>query len=140
MEIEVRYFTRTGNTGKLAAAIADAVGTEAKDVSVPLTKQTDILFLGSSVYAAGVDDAVSTFIRENAAQIGTLVNFSTAAILSSTYKQVKKLADGMGISMAEEEFHCRGAFSVMHRNRPNEADLKNAASFAKTVVKKLGND
>lgn len=137
MNIAVRYYTKSGNTQKLAVAIADAVGVEAQDVSVPLTEKADILFLGSSVYAAGVDEAVKQFIAENKANIGKIYNFSTAAILSSTYKQVQKLAEENGIAMAEQEFHCRGSFSVMHRNRPNAADLQNVTEFAKNVVNQM---
>lgn len=137
MKVAVRYYTRSGNTKKLAMAIADAVNVEAKEVSVPLEEKADILFLGSSVYAAGVDDAVKNFISENKDKIGTIYNFSTAAILSSTYKQVQKLSGENGVAIAKEEFHCRGSFSVMHRNRPNAEDLQNAAAFAKKIVKDL---
>ena len=31
MKVEVRYYTRSGNTKKLAEAIAEAVGVEAKN-------------------------------------------------------------------------------------------------------------
>ena len=134
MKIAIRYFTRSGNTKKLADAISDAVGVEAKDVSAPLEEPVDILFLGSSVYAAGVDDAVKQFIADNHANIGTLYNFSTAALLSSTYKQIQKLAGENGVKVAEEEFHCRGSFTVMHKGRPNQEDLAAAAAFAKKVV------
>lgn len=135
MKIAVRYCTRTGNTKKLAEAIAKAVDTEAKDVSASLEEKTDILFLGSSVYGADVDKAVKEFIKTNARNIGIIYNFGTAAILSSTYKQVKKLAEENGVKMAEEEFHCRGSFTVMHRGRPNDEDLKNAADFAVKISK-----
>lgn len=136
MNIAVRYYTRSGNTQKLANAIAEAVNIEAKDVAAPLTGKVDVLFLGSSVYAGGVDDAVKQFISDNKANIGKIYNFSTAALVSSTYKQVKKLAEENGIAMADEEFHCRGAFSIMHRNRPNEEDLKKAKDFATNVMNK----
>lgn len=49
MKIAARYYTRSGNTKKLADAIADAVGTTAKTTAEPLTEDMDILFLGSSV-------------------------------------------------------------------------------------------
>ena len=136
MNIAIRYYTRSGNTQKLANAIAEALNIEAKDTTAPLTEKADILFLGSSVYAGGVDDAVKQFISDNKSNIGKIVNFSTAALVSSTYKQVKKLAEENGIAMAEAEFHCRGAFAVMHRNRPNEEDLKKAKDFAMNVIKK----
>ena len=61
MKIAVRYYTRGGNTKKLADAISKAVGVDAETTSVPLTEDVDILFLGSSVYANGVDDAVKEF-------------------------------------------------------------------------------
>lgn len=136
MNIAVRYFTRSGNTQKLAKAIGDAVGVEAKVVSVPLEEHTEVLFLGSSVYAAGVDDAVKRFIAENKEKIGKIYNFSTAALAASTYKQVEKLAKEHGVAMAAEEFHCRGSFAFMHRGRPNEQDLRDAAEFAKGIIKK----
>ena len=136
MNIAVRYFTRSGNTKKLALAIAEAAGVEAKDVSAPLTEQADILFLGSSVYAAGVDDAVKKFLAENHDKIGTLYNFSTAAIISSTYAQIKKLAAQHGIKVADEEYHCRGSFTLMHKGHPDEADMRQAAAFAKRVLEK----
>lgn len=134
MKIEVRYYSRTGNTEKLAMAIADAVGVKAQDVSVPLKEKTDILFLGSAVYAAGIDDEVKRFVSENKTNIGKIYNFSTAAVASSTYKQVKKLAEENSVAMSEEEFHCRGAFTIMHRNHPNAKDLQKAAEFAKNIV------
>ena len=58
MKIAVRYYTRSGNTKKLAEAVAGAVSVEAKDVSVPLEEKSDVLFLGCSYYAFDVDQAV----------------------------------------------------------------------------------
>lgn len=135
MNIAVRYHSRTGNTKKLAEAIAEEIGVNAEDLSSPLTEKVDILFLGSAVYAAGVDKAVKSFIKENKDKIGIIYNFSTAALLASTYKQVKKLADGCQVKLAEEEYHCRGRFKAFHKDRPNEEDLVNARNFAKEVLK-----
>ena len=136
MRIAVRYYTKSGNTEKLAKAIAEAVGVEAQDVSVALNEKADLLFLGNSVYAAGVDEEVKRFIHKNAEKIGKLVNFGTAAIISSTYKQVKREAESISVPVAEEEFHCRGSFSILHKNRPNEQDVADAAAFAKAVVER----
>lgn len=137
MKVAIRYYTRTGNTKKLADAIAEAVGVEAEDTSVPLEDPVDILFLGSSVYAASVDEAVKRFLADNREKIGTLYNFSTAALLSSTYKQIQKLAGEQGIKVAGEEFHCRGSFAIMHKGRPDQGDLAAAAVFAKKICNLL---
>ena len=62
MKIAVRYYTRSGNTKKLAEAVANAVSADAKDITVPLTEKVDILFLGCSYYAFDIDEAVKEFI------------------------------------------------------------------------------
>lgn len=133
MKVAIRYFTRSGNTKKLADAIGEAIGVEAKDVSTPLEEPVDIFFLGSSVYAAGVDDAVKQFIADNHDKIGMLYNFSTAALISSTYKQIQKIAAAHGVAVAKEEFHCRGSFAMMHKGHPDQEDLDAAAAFAKKI-------
>ena len=72
MRVDVRYFTKNGGTKKLADAIAQAVGAEAKTVDQPLEKYADIVFLGSSVYGGKPDPAVVKFIADNAKSIGKL--------------------------------------------------------------------
>ncbi len=138
MKIAVRYYSRGGNTKKVAEAIAQALGVKAETVERPLEEKTEMVFLGSAVYAAGVDEEVKRFLRRNADKIGTLYSFSTAALLPSTYPQIRKLAEECGIRLSEREFHCRGSFALLHRGRPNEGDLTRAAAFAKLAVKKAG--
>ncbi len=135
MKIAVRYFTRTGNTKRLAEAIAKAVGAEALPIDHPVTEKTDILFLGNSWYAFNIDPEVRAFIRSlDGGTVGKIVNFGSAAMMNSTFKKVKAEADRAGIPMDEREFHCRGEFKGIHRGRPNEEDLKAAAEFAKGIV------
>ena len=134
MKIAVRYYTRGGNTKKLADAIAKAVGVEAQTTSVALTEDVDILFLGSSPYAFGVDEEVKTFVQGIGVKVGKVVNFSTAALIKSTHGYVAKLLEEKGIPFAPEEFSCRGSFALMHRGRPNEADCAAAGEFAKKIV------
>lgn len=134
MKIAIRYYTKTGNTKKLAEAIGSAINIEAKTVDEPLTEDVDILFLGSAVYAAGIDERVKEFIENINVNIGKVVNFSSAALIKSTYNQVKKQVEQKGLKMSEDEFHCRGAFKFVHRGHPDETDLKNAQEFAKRIV------
>jgi len=134
MHVAVRYYTRSGNTKKLADAIAQAVGVTAEDTAHKLTEDVDVLFLGSSVYAAGVDESVKKFIDGIDVKVGKVVNFSTAALLKGTAKQVKKLLDAKNIPMSDQEFNCRGSFGPMHKGKPDANDLKAAAEFAKAQV------
>ena len=134
MKIAIRYYTKTGNTKKLADAISQVVNVEAKTVDEPLTEDVDILFLGSAVYAAGIDGKIKDFIKNIDVNVGEVVNFSSAALIESTYGQVKKEVEAKGIKMSENEFHCRGAFKFVHRGRPNEKDLKDVQEFAKGII------
>ena len=136
MKFAVRYYTQTGNTKRLAEAIANELGVEALPINIPISEQVDFLFLGNSYYAFTIDPEVRRFVESlSKEKVGKIVNFGSAAMLNSTWKKVKAEADKAGIAMDEREFHCKGEFKGMHKGRPNEADLKAAAEFAAKIVK-----
>jgi len=135
MKVTVRYYTKTGNTKRLAEAVAKAAGTEAFPISKPVDEKTDILFLGNSYYAFSIDPEVRDFIRSlDPKLVGRIVNFGSAAMLNSTWKKVKSEADKAGIQMDEREFHCKGEFKGIHKGKPDEDDLKAAAAFARSIM------
>lgn len=132
MSFAVRYYTKTGNTKRLADAIAKELGVEALPISEPVTEKVDILFLGNSYYAFNIDPEVRNFVASlSKDKVGKIVNFGSAALLNSTYKKVKAEADKVGIPMDEKEFHCKGEFKGLHKGRPNEDDIKAAVEFVK---------
>lgn len=133
MKYAVRYYTKTGNTEKLAKSVADALGVEALPISEPVSEPVDILFLGNSYYAFSIDPEVRSFVLSlDKGMVGRIVNFGSAAMLNSTYKKVKAKADKAGIPMDKKEFHCRGEFKGLHKGKPDAGDLKAAADFAKS--------
>ena len=136
MTYAVRYYTKTGNTKRLAEAMAKELGVEALPISEPVNEAVDYLFLGNSYYAFNIDPEVKAFVSSlDKDKIGKIVNFGSAAMLNSTYKKVKEVADKAGVAMDEKEFHCKGEFKGIHKGRPNEDDLKAAAEFAKGIMK-----
>ena len=135
MKYAVRYYTKTGNTKRLADAIAKTLGVEALPISEPVSEPVDILFLGNSYYAFSIDPAVRSFVLSlDKNTVGKIVNFGSAAMLNSTYKKVKAEADKIGVPMETREFHCRGEFKGVHKGRPNAEDLHAAADFAKSFL------
>lgn len=138
MKYAVRYYTKTGNTKKLAEAVAKELGVEALPISSKIEEKVDVLFLGNSYYAFSIDPEVRSFVASlDKEKVGKIVNFGSAAMLNSTYKKVKAEADKVGIPMLEKEFHCKGEFKGVHKGRPNNEDLKAAAAFARKVKEKL---
>ena len=132
MTYAVRYYTKTGNTKRLAEAMAKELGVEALPISEPVDEAVDYLFLGNSYYAFNIDPEVKDFVASlDKNKIGKLVNFGSAALLKSTYKKVKEQADKAGITMDEKEFHCKGEFKGIHKGRPDERDISDAVAFVK---------
>ena len=135
MKIAVRYYTKTGNTKRLAEAVADAVGAVALPLTSPVDEPVDVLFLGNSYYAFSIDPEVRNFIRTlDRDQVGKIVNFGTAAMLNSTLKKVKAEAAKVGIPVDDREFHCRGEFKGVHKGRPDKEDMEKAAEFALKIM------
>ena len=135
MKVAVRYYTKTGNTKRLAEAVAAAVGVEALPITEPFTEPVDLLLLGNSYYAFTIDPEVRAFVRSlDPRLVGRIANFGTAALMNSTWKKVKAEADRAGIPMETREFHCRGEFKGAHKGRPNEEDLRAAAAFARSLT------
>ena len=135
MTYAVRYYTKTGNTKRLAEAIAKELGVEALPISEPVNETVDYLFLGNSYYAFNIDPEVKAFVASlDKNKVGKIVNFGSAAMLNSTYRKVKAEADRVGVPMDEREFHCKGEFKGIHKGRPNEEDLRAAAEFARKIA------
>lgn len=135
MKFAVRYYTQTGNTKKLAEAVADALGVEALPITEPVEEAVDVLFLGNSYYAFSIAPQVRAFIQKlDKEKVGMIANFGSAAMMGSTFKKVAAEAKRMGIPMVNKEFHCRGEFKGLHKGRPNEQDLANAAAFARQFL------
>ena len=134
MKVEVRYFSRGGNTKKLAEAVAAALGTTARTVETPMEGRADAVCLCASVYAGGPDKSVISFIRQNARDIGKIVVFSTSASGKSTHGKIRAVAADMGVDVAEAFFHCPGAWTLFHKNRPDEGDCQRAAAFARAQL------
>lgn len=119
---------------RMADVVSAVTGVEAKDVSHPITAPVDTLLLGSAVYYAGIDDCMKEFIRSlNGTKVKNVICFSSAAVLPSSYSQVRRLLEGQGVKVDEREFHCRGSFSLLHRGHPNDVDLLKLKEFVESL-------
>ena len=135
MSVAVRYYSRGGNTKKLADAIAEVAQVEALSTEAGLDGAVDTLFLGASVYAYGIDEHVKSFISKlDSDQVGKIVVFSTSALAERAFPEVARAIQDLGIKVDERNFYCRGSFLMMHRGRPNDEDIANAKAFAEKVL------
>ena len=124
--IAVRYFSKSGNTKRIAEAIAE--GAFAKAVSITeeptLKKHTDILFLGGAPYAnimaPELRDYAERLKKEN---VGTVVLFTTSNWSRRTVNALKKILRSKGIPVKDDYFY---AHMLQIRGR-----LKAAKEFGK---------
>ena len=65
MKVAVRYYTKTGNTEKLAKAVADAVGAEALPISEPIDEPVSatLTMRSASIPRCGIMSARWTAVR-----------------------------------------------------------------------------
>ncbi|MCR4695043.1 MAG: flavodoxin [Pseudobutyrivibrio sp.] len=135
MNSAVRYYSQTGNTRKLADAIAEVAGVTAATTSSPVTDDTDVLFLGASVYWAGIDSEVKKFIASlDPKRVQKVVVFSTSALAERAFPSIEKLLKARGIAVSQDNFYCRGEFKFMHKGKPDAADIAEVKAFAKKVL------
>jgi flavodoxin len=140
MNMAVRYLSKSGNTEKVARAIAEALGVEAVPLAgaPAIEEETGVLFLGAAVYAFGVDDAVTAFIQHlDKSKVKNVVLFSTSAMIKSVRPYLKKSLSEKGIPLLDKEFHCWGKFKFMRGGHPGAADLERAKTFAKEIITQL---
>ena len=135
MRIAIRYLsvTEKQNGVKLANAIGEVAGVEALPIDNPL-EEVDVLFLVNAMYGFSIDKRIDEFIGKNAPKIKLLVNVNSSCSGLSTFKKVKKVAIPYGVQVSDKEYHTKGSFKFLNKNRPNEDDLNKLKEFVKGVI------
>ncbi len=135
----VVYFSRSGNTKKVAEAIARGAGASAVSVEqLHESESANVLFVGGAIYAGTIDGKLREFLLKlKPSQVKQVALFSTAAGKKLLLPEVKSILDAKGISVLDDEFHCKGSFLLANRGRPNEDDLKQAEAFARKICNNL---
>lgn len=136
MKVAVRYYSRSGNSKKMAEAVAKVAGVPAMNVDVKLEEDVDVLFIVNALYWHGIDKNVKEFLKNPGARIGKLINVSNASLTDSTNPQMQKLASQLSLNLADEEFHCKGQFKGLHKGRPNADELNQLEEFTLKILGK----
>jgi len=139
MNIRIVYHSQTGNTKKIAEAIAGEVHCIAEPITVIKSPVfADILFIGAAVYATydhGIDPVVKNFINQlDTSKVGRAVLFCTgfsrkAIVMMSEILLQKR------IKVHEKHFYCKGKlFLIFNFGHPNAKDITDAKRFAKEIA------
>jgi flavodoxin len=139
---QVFYHSTTGNTKKVAIAIARAVGTEARGIDRDEDViSADLIFLGGAVYGSYDHDLhpdLKGFIaRLDPAKVGRVALFKTG-FETDAIPRMRRLLASRGIEVVAESFACKGRFFLFMLGHPDSADLGRAADFARALMAGAG--
>jgi flavodoxin I len=134
---EVIYYSLTGNTKKVADAIATELGVAAENVKTKDKLAEDsFVFLGAGLYGPLRGWGLKRFIDRNNFDGRKVALFGTSG--EGKGKEVGALEEAVAAKGAEigGRFFCRGKFLFfINRKHPTSKDLGNARIFAREMAK-----
>ena len=131
MKTAVRYFSKLGNTKKIAEAIAQGAGVKAVSIAdePKLQEYIDILFLGGAPYANIMAPELREYAESlKAEQVGRVILFTTSNWSRRTVLALRKLLTNNGIKVDKEYFYAH----MLHINGRIEA----AREFGNHITRK----
>jgi flavodoxin len=139
---EVIYFSRGGNTKKVATAIADELHAKAKHIrSVNALPEKADLFLGSGLYFLRPSKLVRDFVQNNNFQGRKIALFGTSTTgIGIEIMGMERLLKRKG-AIIIGKYYCAGQFFyriagkslIVRKGRPTDKDLGKAKEFARTI-------
>ncbi len=133
---QVIYYSRGGNTRKVAEAIAEELGTKAASAGSATVDPGDgILFLGSGCYGGKPGTDMLKFIETHDFRGRRVALFGTSG--GGTGLEVKAMAEdikGKGADVIGS-YYCGGqTFLLFSRGHPDSADLAAVRKFARKMA------
>lgn len=139
MKTEVVYYSRTGNTEKIAKAMASVLGVEPKNVRKDIiVKDFDLLFIGSGVYGSRPGNEIMDF-----ANFLKDVKGKKAVIFGTFGDNIEPLKTQIGTILESkgmdviDAWGCKGrSFIFFNRGKPSREDIKQAKEFTGKLINK----
>jgi flavodoxin len=137
---QVIVYSRSGNTRKVADAIAEELGVRAEDVTTAkLDPDTKVVFLGSGRYGGQPGREMMEFIEANDFRGRKVAYFSTCWAIGLNKPREAEFSiralENKGATVLGD-YHCKGkTFGIFNRGHPGKEDLDGARKFAREMVK-----
>lgn len=132
----ILYYSMTGNTKKMATAMAAELDVEAKSIKTETAVPQDgLLFLGSGSYGDKPGEDMTKFIGNNDFTGRKVALFGTSA--KGEGKEVQGMAEALKQKGANVmgSYYCKGkSFVVVNIGHPGKDELDGARKFARAMV------
>ena len=148
MKSIVIYYSKTGNTAKIATAIAEGIGAELREVEEPIDlKEFNLICIGTPVHSFAPAKEIKNFLKKLPSLKGKKVaGFCTFHLIGakSTINYIRKVVEKRGAQFIGG-FFCKGESSIIGnfgpriclKGRPNREDLWKAKEFGEKLLKTL---
>ncbi len=132
---EVVYYSRSGNTRKVAEAIADELWTPARSIQDVGTLPPDtFIFLGSGCYGSLLVKEIADFIARNRVPGRKIALFTTSAFgWGKELSLMESHIRDKGVNIVGH-FNCFGQLLSLKKGHPGTEELEEARKFARTMV------
>jgi flavodoxin I len=133
----ILYYSMTGNTRKIATAIAEELGVDAKSIKTLAGVPEDgLLFIGSGSYGDKPGEDMVKFIEKNDFKDRRIALFGTSA--KGAGLEVRAMEEALKQKGANVigSYYCKGkSFVVVNIGHPGKDDLAGAKKFAWEMVR-----
>ncbi len=130
MSVAVRYYSRSGNTQKVAEYIAEAAGVDAISVDAKdavLSEKVDVLFIGGALYAYGIDENLKQYLKGlSSDKVGKAVVFSTSWLSKHALDLIKNVLNEKGIPVESD--------ALYFKSKAVDGSRDEAIKFAKKYI------
>lgn len=129
----IRFYSRTGNTEKLANLLGEQLHVPAKSIDSPIDKSVDRLFLGGGVYNMSADKHLKAFAANlDPEKVKEVFLFGTSGSVFTIEKQLTKVLKKKKIPVAGDHLFLHGVMPKM--GNINGHQKKEIEAFAKETV------
>ncbi|MDR2044774.1 MAG: hypothetical protein LBQ15_10535 [Clostridium sp.] len=131
---QVIYATMTGHSRKYAQAIAKARNVVPEDVKTdPRAVNVDTLFVVGGIYGGAESKKLVSYLQgDHVKNVKKAVLVTSSTRGAARQAKAREVLEAKGVSVVDEKL-LPGSFLFLNRGRPNEADLKAAADYARKI-------
>lgn len=134
MSIAIRYFSKTGNTEKVAQELGGHLNVEAKSVDTPLAGPVDQLYLGGAIHMGSIDKELKAFVAQlDPAQVKTVTMFGTSGGVMSIGHGLEKELKAKGLNVSQARLFLHGL--MPSKKALSDEEKEKIAAFAQQSSK-----
>lgn len=137
MKAAIVYYSKTGHSKKIAAAISESLSIEAHDITnIPKLGQVDLLFIVGAIYRGKSSPELIAYAKSLDDMLIKKVVLITSCLSNiMTQDNIREILEQKHIEVSPDEYLCKGNFLFFGWGHPNASEIAEAVEFAKQAMR-----